>query len=431
MSISDSWTTNIFASTSCLRRQDATAVETCLQYLCHLEAQLRLPLNDECQWDVPPVQVAPDWTDFATNFETQNNDDEFGNGEFGNGNGNHHRNQGRTHTPDFRVRAPNTGYNLDCRRILIRILTSQSECRALKASSFRRSREWKGGANQIQMALEKIHEALGVADTQISKWIMMEGMAEDDVSTGEEFIGDEPVKLQKLIRASKEDLMEDANIVVVAIGSLTTGRENFITAGRKEEAALLRQLEPQWEARDEIKRRIGEDRWRNNTRPKNNYARMRKELEIRYREVRDAIHVLERMDSILDQATKRTLELKHQLDSDVDVDAEVRRLSKRYNGFRPDTSMLGKRVSLIDYPDPTEFNWTFTGSSGVTEFFEKDDVKLDWYFTTATMKTSLEHPTQGKTQMFRKNVDPSLYREILENPRAHTNKGYQRKNRNE
>lgn len=36
---------------------------------------------------------------------------------------------------------------------------------------------------------------------------------------------------------------------------------------------------------------------------------MRKELEIRYRDVRDALRTLEQMDSILDQATKRTLEL--------------------------------------------------------------------------------------------------------------------------
>ena len=50
--------------------------------------------------------------------------------------------------------------------------------------------------------------------------------------------------------ASKQDLVQDADIVAVAVKSLTVGRERFVQAGRKEEASLLRQLEPQWEAND-------------------------------------------------------------------------------------------------------------------------------------------------------------------------------------
>ena len=45
---------------------------------------------------------------------------------------------------------------------------------------------------------------------------------------------------------------------------------------------------------------------------------------------------------------------------------------ERYNGKRP--NYRGQRVSLRDYPDPTSFCWTFTGSceGGRAEFFEKD-----------------------------------------------------------
>ena len=56
-------------------------------------------------------------------------------------------------------------------------------------------------------------------------------------------------------------------------------------------------------------------------------------------------------------------------------------------------------------------------------------VKLDWYYTTATLKTSMDHPRQGKTQMFaRAGITPELYVQVLENPRVHTDaQRYQRK----
>lgn len=88
---------------------------------------------------------------------------------------------------------------------------------------------------------------------------------------------------------------------------------------------------------------------------------------------------------------------------------------------------MKQRVSTKKYPDPSDFGWIFTGSTNFVDFFEKDGVKLDWFFTSATIKTSLDRPTQGKTQMFRKNISPQQFREILMNPRTHTERGYQRK----
>jgi hypothetical protein len=400
MSISDSWTTAIFSSTSCLRRQakDPAAVDPCLKYLYHLEAQLRLSNPDETdsdQWSIPPQHKAPDWITFQ--YEIQNDVPS----QLINTNSSTRRTQ-----TDFIVRAPNTGHNLDCRRILIRILESQSVCLALNASALRRPNQWKEGANQYQMSLEKIHEALDVADTQISKWMTIESNG----GAGSQ------------MHSSKQDLIEDADTVSIAIESLAKGREKFIQLGRKEKASLLRELEPQWEARDEVKRRIGEARWNSNSHAKNDHAKLRKDKEMEYRDVCDALQVIEAMDLV--SATEKNKELISQLDNNADAQQQQQR--QRYNGLRPDDSLLENRVSWSDYPDPTAFEWAFTGSSRYTEFFEKDNVKLDWYFTTATMKTSLDHPTQGRTQMFRKNVDPSLYRKILEDPRTHTNQGYQR-----
>jgi len=102
--------------------------------------------------------------------------------------------------------------------------------------------------------------------------------------------------------------------------------------------------------------------------------------------------------------------------------------TKRYNNIRP--NYHGNRVNTLHYPDPTRYNWTFTGSNeeGRVEFFEKTLnfglVKLDFYYTTGTVKTTLVHPTTGPNCLFRNTVNPDVYIQILQNPRVHTNRGY-------
>eukprot|EP00804_Cyclotella_cryptica_P002447 CCRYP_019177-RA/>CCRYP_019177-RA protein AED:0.20 eAED:0.19 QI:0/-1/0/1/-1/1/1/0/742 len=111
---------------------------------------------------------------------------------------------------------------------------------------------------------------------------------------------------------------------------------------------------------------------------------------------------------------------------------ELTQVRPRYNGLRPDYAE--QRISLEQYPDPTTFGWKFTGSvqRSHVEFFDKkmNDggvVKLDFYYTTGTVKTVLDHPAMGRNQLFRAQVSPEEYRAILENPRKHTGKGYRRK----
>jgi hypothetical protein len=44
-----------------------------------------------------------------------------------------------------------------------------------------------------------------------------------------------------------------------------------------------------------------------------------------------------------------------------------------------------------------------------------------------TVKTSMDHPSQGKTQMFRRNLSDTQFESVCNNPRAHTGQGYQTK----
>mmetsp|Transcript_10068 Transcript_10068/g.18319 ORF Transcript_10068/g.18319 Transcript_10068/m.18319 type:complete len:213 (-) Transcript_10068:94-732(-) len=55
-------------------------------------------------------------------------------------------------------------------------------------------------------------------------------------------------------------------------------------------------------------------------------------------------------------------------------------------------------------------------------------VKINVYYTTRTVGTCIEHPKQGKTQLFRENINTrELLKLIFTNPRAHTDKGYKRR----
>lgn len=51
---------------------------------------------------------------------------------------------------------------------------------------------------------------------------------------------------------------------------------------------------------------------------------------------------------------------------------------------------------------------------------------LDWLHA-GTVKTSIDHPSQGPTQMFRRGLGESEFQAVLENPRYHTGHGYQTK----
>jgi hypothetical protein len=410
------WLRAIEESTACLRFQNAALLDPCLGYLMQLERILSKKAEE--YWDRPPRTNPPVWIDYLARAQShqaaqrsssnENNDASnlrIPNGEFLLFPPNHDQDDDESSSssnnnddddedsagdlPTLNV----AGAFLDRRRLLIRILTCQSETFHAKATSLRQSHQWKHGAAQLTYSLTKIHQALNLADSEISKWI-----------------------LQGLEEASKE-LAQDADIVEIAICSLTTERDRFLSLAKQQEAYLVRKLQPQWESRDQVKQRIGSDKWNNNPTPKNDHAALRKEKEAQLRDIQEALKFLESIDTGHVETASKLLKDKLQPSSS----------SKRYNGQRPID--YSRRVDWQQYPDPTGFGeWRFTGSWDVTEFFENNDqVKLDWYYTTGTVKTSLDHPTQGRTQLFAAKVDPQTYLSILRNPRAHTGKRYQQR----
>ena len=90
-----------------------------------------------------------------------------------------------------------------------------------------------------------------------------------------------------------ELLTEDAEIVQVAVQTMSLKREEYVTAAKQLESRLLNKLRPQWRARDEAKGRMGVERWTNNENPKNEFAQLRVELEQELKDIRNAIQYLQ------------------------------------------------------------------------------------------------------------------------------------------
>ena len=65
----------------------------------------------------------------------------------------------------------------------------------------------------------------------------------------------------------------------------------------------------------------------------------------------------------------------------------------------------------------------YNEQSRVVSFASTDDhsspVRVNVYYTTGTVGTCLTHPRQGKTQLFRRNVDLSTLAELFLIGRAH------------
>lgn len=304
-------------------------------------------------------------------------------------------------------------------RLVIRIHTSTSDLWAFKGNAMAAAHDWMPGATALQCAIQAIHKALELADAQISKYYHQQQQQQPGGLRNKAQEEVDPVQRQR-----QRELQADADIVHVAVQALVRARDKYIQAAERQVQRLEKILQPQWQSRDQAKERLGAERWNNNPNPKLNHARLRQESEAELRQVQDALRSIHDSDLEGLSATAEFLKLRL-LPSN----------RHRYNGQRPE-QMLGVHVERLEqYPDATVFGWTFTGSNAQSrvEFFERlfEDtlVKLDFYYSTGTVKTSMEHPRQGKTQLFcdQDQITPDLYAEILKNPRVHTDgQRYQR-----
>jgi hypothetical protein len=332
---------------------------------------------------------------------------------------------------------PMMSMEMATRRLLLYILTGQADLLACQARGYRSHNQWRNGAECCQTAVQKVQSALVLADSEISRHLQKwEEQLQANNNSHRNGNDDEVMRSRQL-----ENLMADGQAVHIAVLGLVRERNQFLRQAESQEQRLLRVLQPQWKSRDHIKQRMGQ-RWYNNPAPKHDYAKSRQEAEAQLREIQWALEHVRPLDTEGLQSTSQELLTRLQQqqylnnNSNQQSQQQQARRSTRYNGLRP--LDLSGRVSLEEYPDPVEFGWKFTGSNEISkvEFFEKEFeegiiVKLDWYYTTGTVKTSMEHPQQGKTQLFAsgKRITPEKFIQILLNPREHTGIRYHQRRR--
>jgi hypothetical protein len=103
------------------------------------------------------------------------------------------------------------------------------------------------------------------------------------------------------------------------------------------------------------------------------------------------------------------------------------------------TSMVGKLSAALSDAWTVDFvrGVAFAKAYGIKEishniesrvisFRHPNGARINVYYSTKTVGTALDHPQQGKTQLFRRNCTKEELAEIFDNPRLHTGRGYQR-----
>jgi hypothetical protein len=58
--------------------------------------------------------------------------------------------------------------------------------------------------------------------------------------------------------------------------------------------------------------------------------------------------------------------------------------------------------------------------------FKRDNERVNVYYTTGTVGTCVDHPRQGKTQLFRREQSYEGMQRIFANPRIHTGESQRR-----
>ena len=102
------------------------------------------------------------------------------------------------------------------------------------------------------------------------------------------------------------------------------------------------------------------------------------------------------------------------------------------------------RGSTLSNNDDEEEGWSIEFVRGMDAAFELKEIminegsrvisfqtdaneRINVYYTTTTVGTALNHPSQGATQLFRRRCSNEELREIMQNPRVHTGKGYKKR----
>lgn len=101
-----------------------------------------------------------------------------------------------------------------------------------------------------------------------------------------------------------------------------------------------------------------------------------------------------------------------------DLVSEITKIAVKYGwdqiDYQSKSSLISFEKSLDSGHKPVKMNVYYKVNSSI------ENLNL-------TVGTAMNHPKQGNTQLFRKNVDRNKLIKLFKNPRKHTSKGYYKK----
>jgi hypothetical protein len=178
---------------------------------------------------------------------------------------------------------------MDIRRLVLRVCCAQSDLCAFLAMERAQTQQWEAGVKGYHFSCLKTRQALELADVEITKWWYQEMQYEQRQQGRHLDTSAASARTTKKKNARKEQLMADADIVVVAIQHLVQKRDKYVVAAERKRDWLLHKLAPQWKNRDDMKHKWGNDRWANNPKPKHDFAMLRKAHELELNAVQQAL----------------------------------------------------------------------------------------------------------------------------------------------
>ncbi|KAL7578830.1 hypothetical protein ACA910_016050 [Epithemia clementina (nom. ined.)] len=255
---------------------------------------------------------------------------------------------------------------------------------------------WTRVAQLAAFAFDKGKAGLMLADAAVSQWFQKqeENLMEqqkwlhEQLSQNQTSPAQPPPSPQQPSMYHHAALVQDAEIVDVAIQHLVQYKERLEHDIGRERNRLENRLRPQWETRDQVKQRLGQQYWYNNPAPKLDHARLRQAEESDLKEVDALLQQMQRLG--IDTLVQSAVQLRERLDQykadensnqfalqllQMQQQQEQEQQQLRHNGIRlPEPAMTNIRVSRQDYPDPNVLKdgWVFTGSDSAAhvEYYE-------------------------------------------------------------
>jgi hypothetical protein len=198
--------------------------------------------------------------------------------------------------PNFPLPPPPPPLNTPPRKCFfyyIEFLTFLGELYSIRGGRLRPADRvtWAEGTELFQQANANLQTALTYTDSLVVRLRIQEEHDEDHGG-----------QLSNSDRADLDELIHKADAISIAAGAAINNLDTYEQKVKNRETVLFQKLNPQWQERDQVKERWGQERWTTNPNPKMDYAErralMEKELEEVKLALQDLAHVRARLENI-------------------------------------------------------------------------------------------------------------------------------------